>query len=180
MHRHCCRPVSRFSPIVSPVCSSVGVFYQSYIYSQKCAWWWVNLSAETCRADLKRSIKGMYCILLVVYIFLHNIGLVCHNIVLKISQNPHKTGLAFWAADLLDQYLKLIICPSCEHSVKPQREGINWKGVLLILLLRRVRILYLLLKLRFLVVARIFLHFRGWFKSPPLKIKNLFISNNCT
>jgi hypothetical protein len=41
---------------------------KSCIYSQKCSWGWANLSPETCRADLKRSINGICCILLVAYI----------------------------------------------------------------------------------------------------------------
>jgi hypothetical protein len=33
--------------------------------AKRCSWGWVNLSPETCRADLKRSINGICCILLV-------------------------------------------------------------------------------------------------------------------
>ena len=62
MRRHCCRTVHR-SAAVSVHCN------KSCIYSQKCSWWWANLSPETCRAELKRLIneKGC-CILLVIYI----------------------------------------------------------------------------------------------------------------
>ena len=38
------------------------------IYSQKCSWGWAILSPETCVADLKRSINGNCCILLIAYI----------------------------------------------------------------------------------------------------------------
>jgi hypothetical protein len=41
---------------------------KSFIYSHKCSLGWTNLSPETCRADLKRSVKGICCILLVAYI----------------------------------------------------------------------------------------------------------------
>ena len=34
---------------------------------KKCSWGWAGLSPETCRADLKRSINGICCILLVAY-----------------------------------------------------------------------------------------------------------------
>ena len=35
---------------------------------KKCSWGWSSLSPETCRADSKRSINGICCILLVAYI----------------------------------------------------------------------------------------------------------------
>ena len=35
---------------------------------KKCSWRWASLSPETCRVDLKRSINGIYCVLLVAYI----------------------------------------------------------------------------------------------------------------
>ena len=35
---------------------------------KKCYWRWASLSPETCRAELKRSINGICCILLVAYI----------------------------------------------------------------------------------------------------------------
>ena len=35
---------------------------------KKCSWGWTSLSPETCTADLKRSINGICCILLVVYV----------------------------------------------------------------------------------------------------------------
>ena len=35
---------------------------------KKCSWGWASLSPETRRADLKRSINGICCILLVAYI----------------------------------------------------------------------------------------------------------------
>jgi len=38
-----------------------------YIKS-KCSWGWASVSPETCRADLKRPINGICCILLVAYI----------------------------------------------------------------------------------------------------------------
>jgi hypothetical protein len=34
---------------------------------KKCSLGWASLSPETCRADLKRSINGICCILLVAY-----------------------------------------------------------------------------------------------------------------
>jgi hypothetical protein len=41
---------------------------RSCICSQKCSWGWANLTLETCKADLKRSINGICFILLVAYI----------------------------------------------------------------------------------------------------------------
>jgi hypothetical protein len=38
------------------------------------SWGWANLSPETCRVNLKRSIKGICCILLVAYI-IHTLNL---------------------------------------------------------------------------------------------------------
>ena len=35
---------------------------------KKCSWGWASLSPETCKADLKRSIDGICCFLLVAYI----------------------------------------------------------------------------------------------------------------
>jgi hypothetical protein len=54
------------------------------IYSLKCSWGWANLSLETCRADLKRSINGICCILLVAYI----VFLVIHGHT-NIKKNMH-------------------------------------------------------------------------------------------
>ena len=39
-----------------------------YTYSQNCSWGWASLSPETCRADLKRSINRICCVLLVAYV----------------------------------------------------------------------------------------------------------------
>ena len=57
MHRYCCRPatIQRIVP--------------KHVYTlKKCSWGWANLSPETCTADLKRSINGICCILLVAYV----------------------------------------------------------------------------------------------------------------
>ena len=70
IHQYCCRP----GPILSP--SAVVTGQQQYrciipkaVYTvKKCSRGWASFSPETCRADLKRSINGICCILLVAYI----------------------------------------------------------------------------------------------------------------
>ena len=58
MHRHCFWPVPPGTVPAAPVGSSVDALYQElYIQSKKCSWGWANLSPETCRAELKRSIN---------------------------------------------------------------------------------------------------------------------------
>jgi len=51
---------------LSPAGNNIGALYQK-LYIQ-CSWGWASLTHETCRADLKRSINGICCILLVAYI----------------------------------------------------------------------------------------------------------------
>ena len=52
--------------------STFWLYVQSKSTVKKCSWRWASLSPETCRADsnrsIKRSINGIFCILLVAYI----------------------------------------------------------------------------------------------------------------
>ena len=65
MHRHCCRPVPRYTGRQQCRC----IVPKAVHTVKKCSWGWANLSPETCRADFKKINKRKSCcILLVGYI----------------------------------------------------------------------------------------------------------------
>ena len=88
MHRYCCRPVA------------ISVHCTKAVYTvKKCSWGWTSLSPETCRANLKSSIKGICCVIFVIYIVVlmmrsvkkTSITLHCWNL-----WNHDRHSLTFW------------------------------------------------------------------------------------
>jgi len=106
VHRYCCRPVG----------SNIGALYQKLCIVKKCSWGWESLSPETCRADLKRSINGICCILLVAYIVTQMCQLLC-ALWLRQSLKLTTYSNVMWGFMFGIKILKIIVHTLCAYSV---------------------------------------------------------------
>ena len=94
---HCLYRFWYNAPILLPTGDKVIV--PKTVYTVKIlSWGWASLSPETCRADLKRSINGICCILLVAYI----VVLMMHGLT-NIKFKHDLTGISTgdWQKDIL-------------------------------------------------------------------------------
>ena len=71
-------------------CTDIAVDWQQYrcivpkaLYTvKKCSWGWASLSPETCRADLKRSMNGICCI---VVLMMHDLTNIKYSAIFTLS-----------------------------------------------------------------------------------------------
>ena len=86
---------------------------------KKCSWWWASLSPGTCRADLKRSINKICCILLVVYI----VVLMMQGLTnIKFEDIIHLQKVTFDCSFQQDIYKNVKVKVKVKHPVT----GLEW------------------------------------------------------